>query len=91
MKPRRLPSGNWNTRVMLGGQSYSFTHSDRREVMRMASAFAAEHPHQDGKSDAFGATAGLCARERRTALSVHYTQLRGHDSDDSGAVAKDRQ
>ena len=43
MKPRRLPSGAWNCRVMLEGQSYSFTHSDRREVMRMASAFAAEH------------------------------------------------
>ena len=43
MKPRRLPSGSWNVRVMLEGQSYSFTHSDRREVMRMASAFAAEH------------------------------------------------
>lgn len=43
MKARRLPSGAWNCRVMLEGQSYSFTHSDRREVMRMASAFAAEH------------------------------------------------
>ena len=43
MKPRRLPSGSWNVRIMLEGQSYSFTHSDRREVMRMASAFAAEH------------------------------------------------
>lgn len=43
MKPHKLPSGSWNVRVMIKGQSYSFTHSDRREVMRMASAFAAEH------------------------------------------------
>ena len=42
MKPRRLPSGSWNCRIMIDGQSYSFTHSDRREVMRMASEFAAD-------------------------------------------------
>ena len=29
MKPRRLPSGAWNCRVMIDGQSYSFTHADR--------------------------------------------------------------
>ena len=43
MKPHKLPSGSWNVRVMIEGQSYSFTHSDRREVMRMASEFAAAH------------------------------------------------
>lgn len=40
MKPRRLPSGRWNCRVMIGGQSYSFTHADKKTVMRMASDFA---------------------------------------------------
>ena len=43
MKAHKLPSGSWNVRVMIEGQSYSFTHSDRREVMRMASEFAAAH------------------------------------------------
>lgn len=43
MKPRKLPSGSWNVRVMIGGQSYSFTHSDKKTVMRMASDFADEY------------------------------------------------
>ena len=43
MKPRRLPSGSWNVRIMIGGQSYSFTHSDKKTVLRMASDFADEH------------------------------------------------
>ena len=43
MKPRRLPSGAWNCRVMIDGQSYSFTHSDKKTVMRMASEFADDY------------------------------------------------
>ena len=43
MKPRRLPSGAWNCRVMIDGQSYSFTHSDKKTVVRMASEFADEY------------------------------------------------
>ena len=43
MKARKLPSGSWNCRVMIGGQSYSFTHSDKKTVMRMASDFADEY------------------------------------------------
>lgn len=43
MKPRKLPSGSWNARVMVGGQSYSFTHSDKKTVMRMASDFADDY------------------------------------------------
>lgn len=43
MKPRRLPSGSWNVRVMIGGQSYSFTHADRKTVLRMASEFADDY------------------------------------------------
>ena len=43
MKPRRLPSGSWNIRLMIGGHTYSFTHSDRKTVMRMAADFADEH------------------------------------------------
>lgn len=42
LKPHKLKSGNWNVRVMVGGKSYSFTAPDRREVIRQASAFAAE-------------------------------------------------
>lgn len=43
MKPRHLPSGAWNVRVMIDGQSYSFTHSDKKTAVRMASDFADEH------------------------------------------------
>ena len=43
MKPRRLPSGAWNCRVMIDGQSYSFTHADKKTVVRMASEFADEY------------------------------------------------
>lgn len=43
MKPRRLPSGAWNCRVMIDGQIYSFTHADKKTVMRMASDFADEY------------------------------------------------
>lgn len=43
MKARRLPSGTWNCRVMIGGQSYSFTHADKKTVVRMASEFADEY------------------------------------------------
>lgn len=42
MKPRRLPSGSWNVRITVNGQSYSFTDTNRRECMRKASQFAAE-------------------------------------------------
>ena len=40
MKARKLPSGSWNCRVMIDGQSYSFTHSDKKTALRMASDFA---------------------------------------------------
>lgn len=43
MKPRRLPSGSWNVRIMICGQSYSFTHADKKTVMRMASEFADDY------------------------------------------------
>ena len=43
MKPRRLPSGSWNVRIMLSGHTYSFTDSSKRAVMALATAFAAEH------------------------------------------------
>ena len=42
MKARKLKSGNWNIRIMVGGQAYSFTDPDRKTVMHQASAFAAE-------------------------------------------------
>ena len=43
MKPRRLKSGSWNCRVMLGGQSYSFTHSDKKTAVRLAAEFADQY------------------------------------------------
>ena len=43
MKARQLPSRSWNCRIMVGGQSYSFTHSDKKTVMRMASDFADDY------------------------------------------------
>ena len=43
MKARQLPSGSWNVRVMVDGQSYSFTHSDKKTALRMASDFADEY------------------------------------------------
>lgn len=43
MKPRQLPSGSWNVRIMVDGQSYSFTHADKKTVMRMASDFADDY------------------------------------------------
>lgn len=43
MKPRRLPSGSYNVRIMIDGHTYSFTDPDRKTVLRMASEFADEH------------------------------------------------
>ena len=40
MKPRRLPSGSWNVRITIKGQTYSFTDPDKKTVMRLASEFA---------------------------------------------------
>lgn len=40
MKPRKLPSGAWNVRITVKGQTYSFTDPDKKTVMRMASEFA---------------------------------------------------
>lgn len=42
-KPRKLKSGNWNLRVTVSGQSYSFTDPDRKTVIRMAAAFADQY------------------------------------------------
>ena len=43
MKARKLPSGNWNCRIMLGGKSYSFTHSDKKTAVRLAAEFADQY------------------------------------------------
>ena len=34
MKARKLPSGSWNIRVTIKGQTYSFTDPDKKTVMR---------------------------------------------------------
>lgn len=43
MKARQLPSGAWNCRIMVEGQTYSFTDGDKKTVIRMASEFADKH------------------------------------------------
>lgn len=43
MKARRLPSGSWNCRIMLDGQSYSFTHADKKTAVRLAAEFADQY------------------------------------------------
>lgn len=40
MKARKLPSGSWNVRITIKGQTYSFTDPDKKTVMRLASEFA---------------------------------------------------
>ena len=47
MKPRQLKSGAWNCRLMIEGQSYSFTHADKKTVIRMAAEFADEYRKTD--------------------------------------------
>ena len=42
MKAHKLKSGSWNVRIMIAGQSYSFTDKSRKEAMRQAAIFAAE-------------------------------------------------
>ena len=42
LKARKLKSGNWNVRVTVCGQSYSFTHPNRKTAIRLAAAFAEE-------------------------------------------------
>ena len=49
MKPRRLPSGSYNVRIMIDGHTYSFTDPDRKTVLRMASEFADEHRENAGR------------------------------------------
>lgn len=36
MKARKLPSGNWNARVMIDGQAMSFTASTKKEAEKLA-------------------------------------------------------
>lgn len=43
MKARKLPSGSWNIRVTVGGQTYSFTDPDKKKVRSMAAQFAEEY------------------------------------------------
>ena len=42
MKARKLKSGNWNVRVTVCGQSYSFTHPNKKTAIRLAAAFSEE-------------------------------------------------
>ena len=43
MKARQLPSGAWNVRIMIEGQSYSFTNHDKKTALHIASEFADNH------------------------------------------------
>lgn len=42
-EPRKLPSGNWNIRMRLGGQEVSITRSSRKECTTTAQVIKAEH------------------------------------------------
>ena len=43
MKARQLPSGAWNVRITIEGQTYSFTNHDKKTVLHIASEFADNH------------------------------------------------
>ena len=40
MKPRKLPSGSWNVRVMCNGRSYSITDTNKRRMKSKDAEFA---------------------------------------------------
>ena len=43
MKARQLPSGAWNVRITIEGQTYSFTNHDKKTALHIASEFADNH------------------------------------------------
>ena len=77
MKPRKLPSGSWNVRVMCNGRSYSFTDPDKRRVMRRAAEFA-EQCREDVDNPRLADALEKYVEERTESLSP--ATIRGYNS-----------
>ena len=77
MKPRKLPSGSWNVRIMCNGKSYSFTDPDKHRVMRKASEFA-EMCHEDMENPKLADAIDAFISERSDSLSP--ATIRGYSS-----------
>ena len=77
MKPRKLPSGSWNVRIMCNGKSYSFTDPDKHRVMRRASEFA-EMCHEDMDNPKLIDCLEKFVEERSSSLSP--ATIRGYNS-----------
>ena len=77
MKPRKLPSGSWNVRVMCNGKSYSFTDPDKRRVMRRAAEFA-EQCREDIDNPRLADALEKYVEERAESLSP--ATIRGYNS-----------
>lgn len=77
MKPRRLPSGSWNVRIMCNGKSYSFTDFDKRRVMRRAAEFA-EQCREDMDNPRLADALEKYVEERAESLSP--ATIRGYNS-----------
>ena len=77
MKPRKLPSGSWNVRIMCNGRSYSFTDPDKRRVMRRAAEFA-EQCREDIDNPRLADALEKYVKERAESLSP--ATIRGYNS-----------
>ena len=77
MKPRKLPSGSWNVRIMCNGRSYSFTDPDKRRVMRRAAEFA-EQCREDIDNPRLADALEKYVEERTESLSP--ATIRGYNS-----------
>ena len=77
MKPRKLPSGSWNVRIMCNGKSYSFTDPDKRRVMRRAAEFA-EQCREDIDNPRLADALEKYVEERTESLSP--ATIRGYNS-----------
>lgn len=73
MKARQLKSGAWNVRIMVDGQSYSFTDSDKRTAMRLASEFADAH-REKVRNPTFAQACEDFITEREKSLSPSTTR-----------------
>lgn len=77
MKPRKLPSGSWNCRIMINGKTYSFTDPDKRRVMRRASEFA-DMVHEDVENPKLADCLEKYVSDRTDTLSP--ATIRGYNS-----------
>ena len=84
LKARKLKSGKWNVRVTVCGQSYSFTHPNRKTAIRLAAAFAEEvclcrrGQGEYSQSAPYRCDCPLYRQGFRNALSGHCARLQEH-------------